>query len=666
MSSQGQSLLIRRGCLYLKVKDDLLTESSSRSFIFVIGLLITVSASLGWLSSSHAQGGVYVEDMSRGLRFEPPLTTFIFFEKQENHLLIGNHRGRVYQSDDGGESWLESSALTPRQHFIGSSISHRSAPFSPISILDEGILPSPGQLFSFDNLIDLNRPLPQVGGMIRGFFDEDVSGDPEVSGFMDLAESDRASWRLASAVSKKLTIGLSWRALTESKTSSHVEINYLTSPAGHPNVIFAATNDGLLRSGDGGDSWPVVYSGVSASDRKINVVEVNPHRPQEVWVGSENGLRVSHNGGETFQIPENRFVNYGNIQRIVFHPTEPDTFYVGLDWAMLTTQDRGVTFEITYYEGYPPLGFVRRIFIDPYKPERIVLGTYDGLMMSTDGGETFKRSGGLLFLGEEIVDIKQGFRPGHYIAATQQDLWESFDGGQSWQVVYFGSVDWDIQMVRARMVNREPELWILTSAELLKLAYRAPPAISSDLYRLLRDQLAQEPSMSEAVDTALRNAGVHQEERLKLKQRARWSALLPQLEAFYVQRNAPIDFTFTLSNFFIGTEEAVNTNEGSFNYGMWGAFASWDLLALIAHPREAKLGRGASRAEELSVSLRELIIRLYQERIMLIASLSFSPKDERTTLMRYLRLEELTAHLNLLAGDLFVPFNALEQLKRLQ
>ena len=54
------------------------------------------------------------------------------------------------------------------------------------------------------------------------------------------------------------------------------------------------------------------------------------------------------------------------------------------------------------------------------------------------------------------------------------------------------------------------------------------------------------------------------------------------------------------------------------------------------------------------------MINLYQERFNLITSLELDPRDRWTTLMRHLRLEELTAHLNQIAGNLFPPVDALK------
>ena len=240
-----------------------------------------------------------------------------------------------------------------------------------------------------------------------------------------------------------------------------------------------------------------------------------------------------------------------------------------------------------YYESYPPLGNVRKIFVDPHRPNRILLGTLDGLMMSVDGGGKFERSGGLFFVGQQINDISQGFSPGHYFVATGKDLWQTFDGGDTWHIAYFGSIDWVIRRIMTPPGRRE--LWVLTSAEILRLSYQPPQPVDPSRYRLLRDRLLHEPSMSDIVTESLKIAGVHRGERMKMRARARMGGLLPTLDAFYVKRDTPIDFTLT--NFlFKQTGEVTNENSGTFDYSVWGVFLRWDLRRLVHYFAEVPIG----------------------------------------------------------------------------
>ncbi len=634
-------------------------------FLFVVCALSPMIESVSQAQPNQPlTGALYVEDKARGLRFEPPLMCLHFDLNNPQKMIVGNRLGRVYQSEDGGESWLEGSVLTPRSSFLGAMRSQYPSAQLSISLLNEGILPSPGQLFSFQNLIDLNQRLPQAGGLVRSYFNQDIEGSAEMLGFMGSSRPRRASYRLASLVRKKtgFTIGTEWRDPVRTKFNNQIAVRYIATPPHKPNEIIVATEGGVFHSRDEGDSWPLSFSGLNADERNVNVVMINPHRPNEIWLGTRGGLRISRDGGETYTVADNRFVVRSNIQWITFDQVNPQKVYVGLNWAMLLSEDGGQTFDIAFYDTYPALSNISRIFVDPHRPERVLLGTADGLMISYKGGRDFSRAGGLLFMGQPIVDILQGFQPGHYIVATEQDLWQSFDGGQNWQIAYFGGVDWYIRMVK-RSPQRYGELWVLTSAEILRLSSQPPPPSDPRGYNELKARLLREPSMSEVVNIALRQAGVHRDKRLALEQSAKTSAFLPKIDVFLAQRSALIDFE--LINYFLKSEgEITNQNDGNFSYKVWGAFLYWDLRDLIYHRGEVPIHKleGTHRRREEEV--RSFVINLYQERFNLITSLQLYPSDLRTTLMRHLRLEELTAHLNHITDDLFKPVEALDLIQK--
>ena len=57
--------------------------------------------------------------------------------------------------------------------------------------------------------------------------------------------------------------------------------------------------------------------------------------------------------------------------------------------------------------------------------------------------------------------------------------------------------------------------------------------------------------------------------------------------------------------------------------------------------------------------LKDTVTALYAERHRLLFARAVDEGDERTRLYRNLRIEELTAHLNVLAGNLFEAESAL-------
>lgn len=607
---------------------------------------------------------LFVEDMTRGFRFEPPLLSITESPLNPNQLLVGNQNGRLYISTDRGESWLENNVLIRRLNFLGSTYRHHSLRFEPMYFLKQGVLPSPGQAFSFQNLIDLKQKLPQAAGLVRSYFNAGIYGNPYTSGFIRSYTSRRASWRLNSTVRKKKGwgLGVKWRTQISAKSSNKTGIRFVVAHPTKPQELLAATDAGLHHSKDGGDSWPLTLSGASRKERSINIIHFHPDNSEEIWVGTQGGLRISKNGGETYQIPASPLINGGNIQWIAFNPKNSQEVYIGVSWALLKSTDGGNVYKLIFIRPWPALSYVQRVLIDPHNTDRVLLGTRDGLMLSVDQGKTFERAGGLLFVGQPIVSVISGFYPRHYLVATSRDLWQSFDGGETWQVAYFGAINWDIRMV---IISKHTAnmVWILTTAEILKMSLKPSQSLNLRKLENFKARVAREPSMSLVISRALKQAGVYRKDRLRLRKKARISALLPILDVGWAYRQAKVPFD--VINLLVAnqTNEITNFNDAQFDYSIFGVFAWWNLHKLIFHRGELPYGRGESMAKKLEYKIRTLVINMYQERRTLMQSLMLNPIGGRTRLMRMLRFEELTAHLNQISDGSFPPFNALYSFK---
>ena len=633
-------------------------SSCALAALLCLGLSASAQAQ-GW-RASQLEGAVYrVEDLTRGLRFDPPLTSIAQSGVDPSLLFVGTHNGRVYVSQDGGDSWVEDAIRTDRVKFLGAQHRHVSRlKLDPPPFLKGDISPSPGQVFSFQELIDLNRQLPQASWIIQRRFDRDVEGGLRPMGFMSHHGHARGSWRLQSAIARSggYEIGVSWRDWVSDKSVEDQAVKQLAPHPRYAEVVFASTEGGLHRSTDRGDSWPLIVSGGNKAARSISYVAVSPRDPLELWIGTRQGLKVSQDGGETLNIPTNPLAAESEIRWISFHPKDPQTVYVALSWGMLKTSDGGASFGVIYYNSWPALSSVRRVLIDPYKPNRVLVGTDDGLMLSEDDGESFERVGGLLFMEKQITAVIQGFAPGHHFAATRSDVWQTFDGGRTWRSAYFGDGPWRIQnLIRSR--GRERSLWLLTEGEILKLTAQAPERIDPSLMSEITDREHREPSVTELVEGALKRAGIHPSELHELLRSAPLGQLLPRLELRFAQRSAPIGFQ--VNNYLIGSE-LTNFNEASFDDQTFAAYAWWDLAKLLYHPQELSRPASVKASLKLSRELHAEVINLYKERRQLLRALSLQPERGRAHYMRLLRLEELTVYLNTICNGRLPPINATE------
>ena len=600
-----------------------------------------------------------VEDLTKGLRFDPPLISIEESVADPNKVFVGTHNGRIYVSSDGGESWVEDAIRIDRVRFNGARYRHRATlSLDKVPFLRGDISPSPGQVFSFQKLIDLDRQLPQASWIIQSRFDRDVYGGLRPRGFIAPDSHDRASWRLNEVFQRQngRGVGLSWRGWVDEKAVGDQAVQFIVVHPRYPDVIFAGTQGGLHRSLDGGDSWPMVMSGGSKLTGHVTHVAISPADASEIWVGTKQGLRLTRNGGETFSIPTNPFLAESEVRWISFHPRDPKVVYVGISWGMLKTTDGGETFDVTYFNSWPALSSVRAILIDPHRPSRVVLGTDDGLMLSEDSGGRFRRIGGLLFMEKQVNSVLQGFRPGHYLASTQSDIWQTFDGGETWRSAFFGDGPWKIRRV-IKSATKPYSFLLLTQAEILRLTLTPPERLDDSLFEALLDREYREPSIHELIEGGLRLAGVHPSDINAIQKRAPISQLLPEIEVSLGQRSAPI--SFQVNNYLIG-EERSNVNDGLFDDQTFAAFAWWDLSKAFFHPRELDRAPGVKSSLKLATNLRNEVISLFKERRQLIRSLTLQPREGRALYMRLLRLEELTVYLNVLCNGRLPPIKASE------
>lgn len=150
--------------------------------------------------------------------------------------------------------------------------------------------------------------------------------------------------------------GATWRPLTEDLAD--LSVGALALAPSSPNTIYLGTGEGgfgnfipgigLLTSNDGGATWSLPVTVIARSFFRISV---HPTRPQELVAGTENGGIRSTDGGRnwSFVIPQS---TYGAVTEIARAPGNADLLYAAT-WCVfgcnvgasriLKSTDGGVT-----------------------------------------------------------------------------------------------------------------------------------------------------------------------------------------------------------------------------------------------------------------------------------------------------------------------------------
>ncbi len=176
--------------------------------------------------------------------------------------------------------------------------------------------------------------------------------------------------------------------------------------------------------------------------------EATPARYSSLKSGAKTGASWTYIGpdevpsGLTDDFP----VGMGRIDAIAFHPTDSNTYWIGSPTGGLwKTTDNGQSwFPLT--DGIPVLG-IGDIAVNPKNPDIIYIGTGDrdatdldgiGVLKTTDGGLSWNTTGLSFALSQGLTVNRVLIRPDRpdtLLAATDQGIYRTEDGGDTWKSV---------------------------------------------------------------------------------------------------------------------------------------------------------------------------------------------------------------------------------------
>ncbi len=650
--------------------------------------------------AAHLEAGAApfaVTNLTRGIRFEGHFSAIAQAPSDHHRLYLGTARGRVHVSKDGGLSWEETTIHTYKETFVGAlrgfevpkNSLTRPLGITPLSSTRMNQFYLPSRLFNpeittgtdvqppstafFDDSSELARATrglspgrlrDPVQNLARSIYAGQTTPDSlefvdrGTGGGSDLAIGirARAPW-LAYQVRRRkgwgLGINLMQSLFLKGKPST--EVRFLDVSPHNPDEVLAATMDGLYRSTDGGYAWSLVLTGANPRERQVTMLKRHSTQSNIVYAGTAQGLKRSLDGGETWKKLTARLIETSHILWIELDPVDAKRVYVSVNWGALMSTDGGETFKLIFIRPWPSLSYVRVIRPDPVRKGWIWIGTYDGLLLSRNAGKTFERVGGLLFIGNRISRVVFGRTPGRVYVSAGTEIWTSGDDGANWQFVEYGAKTWWIEaMTEDRAVS--DGLLIATGHEILRYGPKQSVRLVPQGVEKFRAQLAFEPSMGSVVAKGLQAAGLDRAALMKFRRGAREADLYPHLH--FVAKIGQYETQRDFLNPVIDDRRSLEERIAEASPMFWGVFLHWDLQELTFSKSEVitrRIARMNLRAEK---NLRNQIIALYEERQRLLFERIAVEQSPKQSLFTALRLEELTAHLNQITGNMFEPFNA--------
>lgn len=220
----------------------------------------------------------------------------------------------------------------------------------------------------------------------------------------------------------------------------------MVQAASRPYIYVGGEKGGLVRKQEGDSSWEALANGLP-SDLVVVQVAVNPSRPDLVLVGSRKGAYISYDQGDSWSevgLPESGL----EIWSFAFHPTQPDTIYVGTAPAHIyRSRDAGATWDTLPIVVDPAavcdLGFPTRIIamvVNPANPTEMYAGMeVGGMIRSLNGGDSWESINNGMLGDEDRVDIHgvamSSLEPETPYMITRLGPWRGHDRGNRWEFI---------------------------------------------------------------------------------------------------------------------------------------------------------------------------------------------------------------------------------------
>lgn len=230
-------------------------------------------------------------------------------------------------------------------------------------------------------------------------------------------------------------------------------VNGLASVRGDNQTYYAASEwGGLYKSTDGGRTWAFLpgHRPTVTWD-----VEVDPSDPRHVYATSFfdgrrrtlAGINVSSDGGRTWRHPRRSepprhlacAVEAAREEPSAFgiaiRPDEPREVFIGTNCGLAISPNRGQSWRYADPTPDTPASTVWDVVVQPGGPRGkgiVDICGDDGHFRSTDGGRTWAGGTGGLPAGRCSIVASPDESYVLLVAASDNNLWESDDGGATW------------------------------------------------------------------------------------------------------------------------------------------------------------------------------------------------------------------------------------------
>jgi photosystem II stability/assembly factor-like uncharacterized protein len=381
-------------------------------------------------------GGVSWHSISSGLIDDSDIFS-IRVDPTHPQLVFASACSGIYRSDSGGEAWHKIQGIPGthrRTHIISEDPRNSDTIFAGTTL---GLFKSPDGGKTWRHLSS-----EQVNWMV---FDP---ADPktlylatEFAGILKTADS-----------------GETFRPINEGFTNHR--LSEITSDGKHlyASSTYEGLYGGVFVSNDGGLQWTLRANEEALHGRNLHSLTASPAKADLVFAASEDAILKSADGGKTWIfVPEPRLVaaratrpvrtpvrtpvgipvrTHIHALRAVGLEKDKLVLFAGTDAGLFRSSNSGTTWEQVKAAGLTDVS-VLAIYAAPNSGSRLAARTNSGLFISEDSGRTWQAA--LLPNGYYIYDVALAAeRDIAILAATSRGILQSTDEGIHWKLVTEG------------------------------------------------------------------------------------------------------------------------------------------------------------------------------------------------------------------------------------
>ena len=240
-----------------------------------------------------------------------------------------------------------------------------------------------------------------------------------------------AAWTLereGGSVFKSTDNGHTWEPL---KAMEGKSIRAIAMSVSDPKILVAGALDGIFRSRDGGETWEQISPDTSSEIKNVESIAIDPTNPEIIYAGTWHLPWKTTDGGKTWRNIKNGVIDDSDVFSIVIDPRQPQVVYASACSGIYKSESAGELFH--KIQGIPFSARRTRVLKqDPVNSEVVYAGTTEGLWKTSDSGRTWRRiTSGEVIVNDVLVDVRDSK---HVLLATDRSgVMASNNGGSSFE-----------------------------------------------------------------------------------------------------------------------------------------------------------------------------------------------------------------------------------------